>query len=145
MCPQNIFAGTGTIDIAIQVNEDNPAVGERAAAISGWRQRVSTGANRDIRLGPRGLGSGHLKAAVQIIGCARELAIAGEIAEVRHAEGQNHTDDQERDHQLIEREAVLVSFVHAGNIPASQGRIRSIRPTAFWCRQAVEFGPIRLT
>ncbi len=80
-----------------------------------------------------------------IIGSIRDAAVLRKHAEIRDAEGQDDPDDNDRDQQLIQREAALVSIGHAGNIRMILPPFISIRRAARTARQAVESGSVKLT
>ncbi len=71
-----------------------------------------------------------MKARVQVIGSTRDAAVLRKHAEIRDAKGQDDADDNDRDQQLIQREATLVSIGHTGNIRMIWPRYISIRPAA---------------
>ena len=80
-----------------------------------------------------------------IIGSTRDAAVLRKHAEIRNAEGQDDSDDNDRDQQLIQREAVWVSIGHEGNIRGVLPPFISIRRAARTARQAVESGSVNLT
>ena len=118
------------MNIAIQIDEDYPAVIERATGASCCIHRVGARANRYVRLGTGRLGAPEIKARVQIIGGTGDAAVLRKHAEIRDANTQDDADYNHRDEQLIQREAALVSIGHTGNIRMILARFISIRPTA---------------
>ena len=131
MSAEDVFvAGYIPLNIAIKVNENYPAVIERAATGCRCVHRVGARTNRYVLLGTGRLGAPEIKARVQIIGGTGDAAVLRKHAEIRDANTQDDADYNHRDEQLIQREAALVSIGHTGNIRMILARFISIRSTA---------------
>ncbi len=75
---------------------------------------------------------------MQIVGRGRHAAVLREGGEIGQPKCHHHADNQQRNQQFVEREAILATGVHEGNIRRCCGHYMSIRPAAGDNRQAVE-------
>jgi hypothetical protein len=74
---------------------------------------------------------------MQVIGCAGHATVLIELQHIGYAESQDDANDQDRDQEFVQSEAVLGFRVHAGTIKGHGERVSTTRPTAHSSRQAV--------
>ncbi len=109
VCPQERLVGTGTRDVTVQVGENDKALVPGALAVGVVVHRIVAGADRDGCLGPGGLTARDLERRMEVIRRCRNTAVARKFRQVWNAHRQDDADDQQCDHQLVQREPVFAA------------------------------------